>query len=1186
MKTYFKIMFARIILLAFVLASAGFSRIVINEVMSVNKTTVADEDGDFVDWIELYNDSDQEVSLQGHRLSDDPEELDKWLFPATMLPPRQHVLVFASGKDRRQLLYWDTIINRGDLWKYRRGTSQLSSSWKRLGYNDDSWDSGPSGFGYSDDDDATVVQSIITLYVRKTFMIDNVDQVAAAVLHVDYDDAFVAYMNGVEIARANIGSPGQTVRYNTTADGGHEALMIQGLPPERFDIDLADNLLQDGENVLAIEVHNVGSNSSDMTLIPFFSLAWREKPQHLSAPPDFLNLKSASLHANFKIKGGGESLVLVNGDGQVLDSLKTPELPMDISYGRIPDGGADWRLLARPTPGAENEDSLYVGKTAAPIMSPQGGLYNAPLLVALADTGGGTIYYTLDGSEPDQNSHVYSTPISVSRTTVVRARSLAPPLLPSRIVTNTFVMDEDSPFAIICLTTDPFNLYDNDYGILVKGDGAANDYPYFGANFWQDWERPMHVAFYEPDGQLGFELDVGVKIFGGWSRGRDQKSLAIFQRSVYDTRQIDYQIFPDKDIHHFESLILRNGGNDWDGTLFRDGFMQYLCKDVMDLEIMAFRPAHIYLNGEYWGILNIREKINEHFVAANRGVDPDRVDILDRTGNSDDEIMAGSNEDYLAMWDFMQTHDIGRPENYAVLDSMIDISNFIDYQIAEIYIGNTDWPGNNIKYYKPQTPGGKWRWLIFDTDFGFHLYNDSYNHNTLEFATAPNGPGWPNPPWSTLLLRKLLENDYFRLLFINRFADHINTTFHPERVHRLLDYFQEMFDGEIDRQRKRWPGSAGGYQSRLQRMRQFADRRPSYMRSHIRKKFKLQGDLNVTLSVQPAGAGVIKINSKTISDFPWTGVYFENVPVPIKAVPGSGYRFTGWSDPRLGSSANAVLNSDKDFNIVARFETFAGSAEDVLINEINYNSGRDFPAKDWIELYNRSKATLSLAGWSLTDGVDDHNFIFPETAIIPAEGCCVVSRDTTHFSAVYSNVNYVYGNLEFDLNNAGEFVQLSDNQGMVVDSLTFDDALPWPVDADGEGLTLELKSPLFDNNDPSSWSASAVYGGTPGRSNSVVTRVAEKAEPPRTFRLAQNFPNPFNASTTIRYDLAGPARIQLTVYDLLGRQLAMLVDARQESGVHRIVWNAAVPSGIYFYKLSVESRGGKYSETKKMLLVR
>ncbi len=1174
-----------LLLLLLILTAPIFSRtIVINEVMSDNQSTITDENGDSVDWIELFNTSSSAISLQGYGLTDNIQEPFKWTFPNILLGPSQHLLVFASDKDRRHLLNWKTVVRQGDTWRYHVGHSNPTVNWSRFEFDDSGWPLGQSGFGYGDNDDNTILQPTISVFIRTVFELESPEQVLRMLLHMDYDDGFVAYLNGEEIARNNIGTPGRPPRYNATADANHEALMFQGLEPEQYDISEFVDILRVGKNVLAVQGHNVSSGSSDLSLIPFLTLGsetvWSE-PLH---PPQELHLPDQNLHLNFKIKSGGERLALVDSFGIFIDTLFTPKLASDISYGRFPDGSASWIQMATPTPGADNRDSIYVGLQPQPLASIPGGLYEQPVTVELSDTAGGTIYYTLDGSEPDQASLAYSAPLTIRNSTVLRARSFRSSLLPSRILTRTYVMNEDTEIPVVCLTSDPYNLFDNDYGIFATGPNAESQMPHFGANYWQDWERPVHVEFYEPNGTLGFLLDAGMKVFGGWSRARPQKSVAIFQRGQYDSRKIEHQIFPDKEIYEFEAFLLRNGGNDWDGTVFRDGFMQYLCKDAMDLDIMAFRPAHVYLNGEYWGILNLREKINEHFLESNRGINPDRVDILDGSGMQEWQAMAGSNDAYREFWQFMETHDMADPQDYAVADSFIDINNFIDYQIAEIFIGNTDWPGNNIKYYRPQREGGKWRWLIYDTDFGFHLYNDSYTRNTLAFATEPNGPGWPNPPWSTFLLRSLLENDYFRHLFINRFADHLNTTFVPNRMHAILDEFEDLFDPIIDRQQDRWPGGASQYSSRLRRMRDFADRRVPYVQNHIRYQFDIDGMINVTLRVDKK-LGNIKINSKTIEHFPWVGKYFQNIPISLTAIPKPGYRFIGWKPASLGDSMSVIYNSTSDLDATALFER--AESETVVLNEINYNSSSEFPTGDWVELHNPTDVSISLAGWSFRDAMEEHRFYFPETAFIPANGYAALTGDTLQLKAAHPRLEGVYGNMDFDVSNAGEYIALLNPWGVIKDSLTFDDTEPWPVEADGDGFTLELQNPERDNALPDSWLASSVYGGTPGRSNSRVTKVDEKTiSRPIQFALFTNYPNPFNPSTTIRYQLPRDGFVRLTIYDVLGRRVAQLVGQQQLSGTYQVKWPADVASGVYFYRLDVESGNVSFSDVRKMMLLR
>ena len=1152
----------------------------LNELMSSNGKTLADEDGDRPDWIELLNPTAETVDLTGYSLTDDTARPFKWRFPAQQLTAGERLVIFASNKDRREMVYWQTLIDRGDHWRYFRGTKEPPADWTSASFNDAAWPQGRSGFGFGDNDDATIIENVLSVYVRKTFTVDDPQAISQAVLHVDYDDGFIAYLNGQEIARANMGSPGEFFAFNQPATAGHEALIYQGQSPEAFAIPVA--MLRRGVNVSAIQVHNINSTSSDLTLIPFLTLGLKQKPANGKPAPDILNLGQSHLHTNFKLNAASETVALFAPNGTVVDSVRVPALSMDISYGRVPDAGESWGTLAVPTPGAPNAAQLHVGQTAPPRFSLLGGFYTKPISLELSADG--VIVYTLDGSEPNERAPRYTKPLSISQTTVVRARTLSPPMLPGPIAAHTFIFNENSPFAVLSLTTDPDNLFDYETGIFESGPNAQNDYPYFGANFWQDWERPVHVEFFEPNGRLGFELDAGMKVFGGWSRGRPQKSLAIFQRRYFDDANIEYRIFADKEIDRFESFLLRNGGNDWDGTYWRDGFMQTLCRDFMDLETMAFRPAHIYLNGDYWGILNIREKLNEHFVAANRGVDPDRVDVLDGSGTEDWQALAGSTAAYRELLNFINSHNLADPRNYAVVDSLIDIDNFIDYQIAEQFIGNTDWPGNNIKFYRPHHPGGKWRWLIYDTDFGFHLYDTGPEFNMLTFAAQTNGPGWPNPPWSTLLFRKLLENETFRLKFINRFADHLNTTFEPTRVKGLLTQFDNLFKSQINRQRRRWPGSMSGYSGNLQRMLTFADRRIPSVRTHIRNYFKLGGLIDLTLDVQ--GRGAVQVNSVVVHQFPWRGVYFQGVPITLTAVPDAGQRFVRWSAPELPNQMTVSYPSNAGLTAVAVFEP-ATEPVQAVINEINYNSSSLFKPKDWLELYNPTRTSISLAGWTLRDANPEHAFVLPQGAVLPANGYAVICVDTQQVKLLYPRLKNVFGNLPFDFSNSGDTGALVDAAGRLVDSLTFADAPPWPVEADGEGYTLELLDPTLDRTAPSSWAASRTYGGTPGRANSrhaVAAKVAE--QPPMRFELSQNYPNPFNAETRIRYALPSDGRVTVEVYDLLGRRTARLVDERQAAGFYEIRWQTSAASGVYFYRLTLTHSGGSETAVKKMLLVR
>ncbi len=914
--------------------------LVINEIMASNGATIRDEDGDTPDWIEIYNGGMQPIDLNGFGLSDDAGSPFKWTFPALTIAPKQFMVIFASKKDRRTWLLWETIIDKGDNWRYRLGASEPPPTWRSRDFDDSNWYLGPSGFGYGDNDDATIVPAVMSLYLRTSFIIPDKNQIARALLHIDFDDAFVAYLNDQEIARANIGTYGDHPAYNQPAWTYREAQMYQGGAPEEFEILDPSTIFQTGKNVLAIQVHNSGLESSDLSLIPFLTLGTTSL---ITANPrgasQFLTLKPNYLHTNFKIDAAGELISLHDPNGRLADQVIFGALPTDISFGRQPDGTGDWYFFRQATPGSANITQGDRSLPKEPQFSHESGFYSSNLLVTItASSPQHEIYYTLDGSVPTKNSLRYQSQVSITKTTVMRAREFGSDGSASAIVTRNYLINETIQLPVVCLTTDPYNLWDPDSGIYVLGKNYDPSPPHFGANFWQDWERPVHVEFFEPGGKLGFELNAGMKIFGAWTRDFAQKSLAIFARSQYGAGEIRYQIFPDKPIQRFESFVLRNSGNDWLSTMFRDGMMQSLLK-ATDLDLVAYRPAVVFLNGQYWGILNIREKISEHYLAANRQVDPQNLDLLE----NDAQVIHGDAIYYRAMLDFIATHDIRLSTTYDSVKKMMDVDNFMDYEIAQICFDNRDWPGNNVKYWRTRSPQGRWKWIVFDTDFGFGLWNAAaYRDNTLEFATEANGPDWPNPPWSTFLLRRLLENPQFKTDFINRFADHLNTTFNPQRVIQKIDSIKTLLQVEIQRHQLKWRDSARNWQQNVQNLRQFATYRAAFVKTHLMSKFNLKGTAPISLEVSPPSAGTILLNSLQIKQFPWKGDYFKDLPIQITAIPNPGFRFSSWAPSSLGNTEHLSIALSQDLSLIAQFEP-ATAIQPVSLSNFRFQLQQNYP---------------------------------------------------------------------------------------------------------------------------------------------------------------------------------------------------------------------------------------------------
>ena len=1171
------------ILLLLYISRAQAQDIVLNEVMSSNALTLADEDGDYPDWIELFNRGSLAVNLNGWSLSDDPNDPGKWQFSDLSIAPASHLLVFASGKDRvSSVLEWDAVIQKGDSCRYLNVTNTVTEDWTAPEFDDHSWKNGPTGLGYGDEDDATIVPGAQCIYLRQAFNIANVSAVEKLLLHMDFDDAFVTYLNGVEIARANIGASGVRPLYNLSANEPREALMYQDGAPLMFDLQSFIGILQSGKNVLSTEVHNYGSSSSDLSIIPFLSIGYTETGLSSRQPDSILNLPISGLHTNFKIKSSGETLILSDNLLNVIDSFPSESIPNDISKGRYPDGSDDWYFFDQPTPNRPNDANGYQNFASMVETSENGGFYNAPLSVILSTSESDrTIYYTRDGSIPDQNSPIYDHPLLISETTVLRARVLHPGYLPGAVNTQTYFIDENRDLPVISLSTNPDNLWDFNTGIYATGPNAESEFPYFGANFWEDWEREAHIEFFDDGGLSEFSTGCGIKIFGGWSRGFPQKSVSLFFRSKYGVSTLEYPIFPELDIQSFEALVLRNSGNDWDFTMMRDGMMGSLLSDL-DVDKQAYRPAVLFINGAYWGIQNIREKINEHFIASHHNVDPKNIDMLE----SDQQVIHGDNENYLQLIDYIETHNMNTDAAFNYLIQKMEITEFFDYAIAQIYFDNTDWPGNNIKYWRPKTTDGRWRWILYDTDFGFGLFAESaaWQNNTLAFALEENGPEWPNPPWSTLLLRKILENQKLKNQFINYFSDHLNVTFRSDRVLDLISETRNKISSEMPEHVKRWNHDLDNWNMNINRLNLFAQNRVAYLRQYLMQEFNLSAMNLVSVTISDSGMGTVELNGHLEIKQDFKGHYFSDIPIQLKALPNQGFRFTGWSGSYSSQSAELAFFPEDNPNITAHFEKSAGGLNSIVINEINYNSSDSFDSGDWVEFLNTGNQTIDMTGWVFKDEDDSHQFIFPQGTVLESESLLVILKDETSFRSKFPDVkNYVSG-MNFGLSGAGELVRLYNAQMEQIDSLVYDDKTPWPEDADGNGASLELINPFKENSLPGNWAASAGHG-SPGKRNSVYTNIKEnqKTELAHGLFLEQNYPNPFNPTTVISYQLPVASYVNLVIFNGLGQKVRILVEEKQKAGTHLVTFNAdGLASGIYFCTLSF---GNNKLLIKKMILM-
>ncbi len=1146
-----------------------FSQVLINEFSSSNISSIPDEDGDYDDWIELYNNSPSKINLGGYHLSDDPSFLKKWTLPSVSIKSHSFLFVYASGKNRTTMpINYKTIIYKNDLWQYLVPSSEPDISWKKPGFNASGWQSGPAGFGFGDDDDSTKLDKIKSVYIRKEFTLSNIEDIAQVVLSVDYDDGFVAYINGHEIARSNVGTAA-SVPYNYLTGTSKEAVMYAGGTPGNFFSNDPAGFLAEGTNVIAIQGHNSSATSSDFSLIPVLTIG-RIAAGIKDSIPSYIKLNGRKLHTNFKIDAEGETLVFSAPDTSVLDVVNPVRLTNDLSYGRLPDGSSSWFYFDNPTPCAPNTSKGYTSLMIdTVIFSAKGGYYPYGLQLSLSSLfHSDSVFYTLDGSEPTKTSLRYSTPLTISDNSVVRARSIKSGMMPGPVFTNTYFTRKHT-FPVVCISTDPPNLWDYYTGIYVMGPNASTTNPYYGANFWQDWERRAHMELYDVSGMKCIDQDVGLKIYGAWSRAKPQKSLALYARKEYGKGSFDYRFFKDKPIESFESVVLRNGGNDWGKAFFRDAITSTLVKD-MDIDRTAVQPAILYLNGEYWGILELREKISNNYLAENYPVSPLNVNLL----VSNSTIIDGTNASYTDITEYLNDNTLETDAKYRFVTDRIDINNYIQYQLTEIFIDNKDWPGNNIKFWNSNNPGSLWRWIIYDTDFGYSLSSaTAYTYNTLAWALTPDSQTGGNKPWATLLFRRMITNPGFRNEFATQYADRMNRNFSAQRISTVTDSLKQLYSPEINDHLTRWNLSYTSWTNSIANIKGFASNRQSNARAHLISAFNLGPPTEVKIQIANPGTGKVRINSIIPYSFPFTGVYFKDLPVQLTALPAPGYKFYRWEmGTTISGSPTMTYDMSGPRNFRALFVAARNTDNKLVINEISYNSAPGKDAEDWVEIYNSGKSTVNLKNWIISDGGPVSGFKIPSDLVLYPGMYAVICHDLAAFNTYWKQVRNSTGNMEFGLSSSGEKISLFSPDGILADFVDYKVESPWPFNVP-EGGSIELTDPLSDNNDGRNWRSSTT--GTPGQKNFYAKEITGTV-------ITENglscYPNPFRDFTTFWVEIAETGRYRLEIFNAMGKLVSILADRIFEPGEYYFDWHgensigSALPAGVFTVRLSGSNR--------------
>ncbi len=597
-------------------------------------------------------------------------------------------------------------------------------------------------------------------------------------------------------------------------------------------------------------------------------------------------------HTNFRLtQCRNEPAVFSNPAASIIDVFQYNELSRTMrnhSRGRVSDGAADWGLFMQPTPGAPNSTQVYQNYPRKPQLSHQAGFYQANLSISMStDLAGASIYYTLDGSTPSSTSQLYTGPVTLNETTVVRAIVLHPDaLIPDGFIeTNTYFINESFTVPVVSVSGD-------DLLILLNG------------------LQIEPVGHFEVFDQNGIFRDEGLGEYnkhGNDSWAYQQRGLDWITRDQFGyNNEIDYRIFRGKSRRFFQRFILKAGANcnypfEAGGAHIRDLYVQSLSQ-VADLELdeRSGEFCIVFANGQYWGLYDIREKVDDHdFTDFYYEQDRFDIDFIKTWGGTWEEY--GSIADWNTLRDFVLNNDMTDPANYALVSEQYNTLSLIDYFVMNSYVVAADWLNWNTAWWRGRNPQGgaqKWRYILWDMDAVFgHYVNYTGIPNTgsgadICFPEALNDPGGQGhvPMWN-----KLIENEDFQAQYINRMSDLSNSFFSCAFMTQHLDSLVNLMLPEMPKHIERWGGTMQQWQSNLQSIYDFIDVRCAELNDNIMDCYEwVDGPYEVTVHVQPQGAGTVRVNTITPPAFPFTGTYFGGISQNYQAQPGSAFSFSHW----------------------------------------------------------------------------------------------------------------------------------------------------------------------------------------------------------------------------------------------------------------------------------------------------
>ena len=801
----------------------------LNELLAANQSGLRDDEGNTNDWLELKNSSSQSIELTGYHLTNDLEDLEKWRFSEGRVSAGAHVLVWMSGRSGKALApaeptatvlatpYDQSLIGAEAKWKYfslPKKAAQHSpdiafpSDWMNLNFDDRSFSLGQAGFGYGDEDDTTLLNTGTTVVLlRHEFVLAEEPSSNSLVLEIDYDDGFVAYLNGQRVAARN--APREEINQESVATVSHDAGA-----PERIDLSAHVKLLRIGKNrnnVLAIAGLNNSSSSSDLSLNPT------------------LGTLPIIRHANFRLSKKGGSLYLVSPEGQIIDQVEYPRQEEDQSLGWSATNPPSWGYFLTPTPGTANTGKQLPEPIKSRLsLNPDPGGYEHPVALQIQSDASRSleIRYTQDGTTPIESSNLYDSPIHLDKPTLIRTAAFAAHERVGPIVSGTYLVRQNSKLPVLAISMNPADF--SEVQLQTRATGHTS-------------ERPAFMEYFEPNGQRTAATGFGLRLHGGAGRNggfNTKKSYRTYFRKTYGKGRLGGWIIPEAEVKNFDQLVLRASSNDraFHGSSIRDQVIRDL---HADMGALASRGSWCVLriNSENRGVYNISERMNEDFLASHLG--PGDFDII-KTGET---ILSGDREGWDDLRRFVTRTDFSDDANFEALSQRVDIENLTSYVIVNLSLQNFDWPHNNW-YAARRVPDGKWIFLCWDSEWGLGyrhpgLGDAPYGIDVDPYAFIDSGGAYSNSLIRNIFLA-LINHPQYRDYYQQEVKRHLRGPLSTDNIMRHIHRHRDAIAHDIGVEYAAKGQNLNRWHDQINEVEHFARNSPAFFQKHTNNYFSHQ----------------------------------------------------------------------------------------------------------------------------------------------------------------------------------------------------------------------------------------------------------------------------------------------------------------------------------------------------------